>query len=160
VDATILLVEDDSSIREITKLGLEDAGFAVRTAVDGDEGLARFRREQPDLVVLDVMLPKRDGLEVCRSIRAESSVPVVMLTARSDAIDIVVGLESGADDYVTKRPQESAESRAIGDAHPWYGQDRRVGASGNHGRRGSRPHSDRVPVAPGARTPARTGVHS
>jgi two-component system response regulator MtrA len=102
VDATILLVEDDSSIREITKLGLEDAGFAVRTAVDGDEGLARFRREQPDLVVLDVMLPKRDGLEVCRSIRAESSVPVVMLTARSDAIDIVVGLESGADDYVTK----------------------------------------------------------
>ena len=102
MDATILLVEDDSSIREITKLGLEDAGFAVRTAVDGDEGLARFRREQPDLVVLDVMLPKRDGLEVCRSIRAESSVPVVMLTARSDAIDIVVGLESGADDYVTK----------------------------------------------------------
>lgn len=97
-----MLVEDDPSIREITKLGLEDAGFAVHTAVDGDEALNRFRIEQPDLVVLDVMLPKRDGLDVCRTIRAESSVPVVMLTARSDAIDVVVGLESGADDYVTK----------------------------------------------------------
>ena len=97
-----MLVEDDPSIREITKLGLEDAGFAVHSAVDGDEALNRFRIEQPDLVVLDVMLPKRDGLDVCRTIRAESSVPVVMLTARSDAIDVVVGLESGADDYVTK----------------------------------------------------------
>jgi two-component system response regulator MtrA len=102
VDATILLVEDDPSIREITKLGLQDAGFAVDTAADGDEALIRFRHDQPDLVVLDVMLPKRDGLEVCRTIRSESAVPVVMLTARSDAIDVVVGLESGADDYVTK----------------------------------------------------------
>ncbi len=102
MDATILLVEDDPSIREITKLGLQDAGFAVDTAADGDEALIRFRHDQPDLVVLDVMLPKRDGLEVCRTIRSESAVPVVMLTARSDAIDVVVGLESGADDYVTK----------------------------------------------------------
>lgn len=102
VDATILLVEDDPSIREITMLGLRDAGFRVHTAADGDEGLVRFRHDRPDLVVLDVMLPKRDGLEVCRAIRAESSVPVVMLTARGDSIDIVVGLESGADDYVTK----------------------------------------------------------
>jgi two-component system response regulator MtrA len=102
VDATILLVEDDPSIREITKLGLQEAGFQVHTAVDGDEALHRFRHDQPDLVVLDVMLPKRDGLDVCRTIRAESSVPVVMLTARGDAIDVVVGLESGADDYVTK----------------------------------------------------------
>ena len=102
MDATILIVEDDASIREITELGLRDAGFDVRTAADGDEALARFQHDQPDLVVLDVMLPKRDGLEVCRTIRAESSVPVVMLTARSDAIDVVVGLESGADDYVTK----------------------------------------------------------
>ncbi len=102
MDATILIVEDDRSIREITELGLRDAGFEVRTAADGDEAIIRFHNEQPDLVVLDVMLPKRDGLEVCRAIRAESSVPVVMLTARSDAIDIVVGLESGADDYVTK----------------------------------------------------------
>jgi two-component system response regulator MtrA len=102
VDATILLVEDDPSIREITKLGLQDAGFAVDTAADGAEALVHFRHDQPDLVVLDVMLPKRDGFDVCRTIRAESSVPVVMLTARSDAIDVVVGLESGADDYVTK----------------------------------------------------------
>ena len=102
MDATILIVEDDASIREITEIGLRDAGFDVRTAADGDDGLSRFRHDHPDLVVLDVMLPKRDGIEVCRTIRAESSVPVVMLTARSDAIDIVVGLESGADDYVTK----------------------------------------------------------
>ncbi|MCP3973961.1 MAG: response regulator transcription factor [bacterium] len=102
VDARILLVEDDASIREITKLGLVDAGFTVDTAVDGEEALIRFRHDQPDLVVLDVMLPKRDGLEVCRVIRRDSAVPVVMLTARTDAIDVVVGLESGADDYVTK----------------------------------------------------------
>jgi two-component system response regulator MtrA len=102
MDARILLVEDDASIREITKLGLGDAGFTVDTAADGEEALLRFRHDKPDLVVLDVMLPKRDGLEVCRTIRAESAVPVVMLTARSDAIDVVVGLESGADDYVTK----------------------------------------------------------
>lgn len=102
MDATILLVEDDPSIREITRLGLQDAGFAVETAADGDEALVRFRHDRPDLVVLDVMLPKRDGLEVCRIIRSESSTPVVMLTARGDAIDVVVGLESGADDYVVK----------------------------------------------------------
>lgn len=102
MDAHILLIEDDPSIRETTQLGLEAAGFDVQTAGDGDEGLIRFRHQRPDLVLLDVMLPKRDGLEVCRIIRRESSVPVVMLTARSDAIDVVVGLESGADDYVTK----------------------------------------------------------
>ena len=102
MDARILLVEDDASIREITKLGLEAAGFSVETAADGDDGLNRFRHSRPDLVVLDVMLPKRDGFEVCRTIRAESAVPVVMLTARTDTVDVVVGLESGADDYVTK----------------------------------------------------------
>jgi two-component system response regulator MtrA len=102
VDAIILLVEDDPSIREITRLGLESAGFVVVTAADGEQALERFRRSPPDLVVLDVMLPRRDGLEVCRAIRAESAVPVVMLTARSDMVDVVVGLESGADDYVTK----------------------------------------------------------
>lgn len=102
MDARILLVEDDASIREITKLGLEAAGFSVETAADGDDGLNRFRHSRPDLVLLDVMLPKRDGFEVCRAIRAESAVPVVMLTARTDTVDVVVGLESGADDYVTK----------------------------------------------------------
>ncbi len=102
MDARILLVEDDPSIREITKLGLQAAGLSVDTAADGEEGLVRFRHDRPDLVVLDVMLPKRDGFEVCRAIRAESATPVVMLTARTDTIDVVVGLESGADDYVTK----------------------------------------------------------
>ena len=102
MDARILLVEDDASIREITALGLESDGFRVETAADGDEALTRFRAGRPDLVLLDVMLPKRDGFEVCRTIRAESSVPVIMLTARTETIDVVVGLESGADDYVTK----------------------------------------------------------
>lgn len=102
MDALILVVEDDASIREITKLGLEAAGFVVETASDGDEAVDRFRHDRPDLVLLDVMLPKRDGFEVCRTIRGESAVPVVMLTARTDTIDVVVGLESGADDYVTK----------------------------------------------------------
>jgi two-component system, OmpR family, response regulator MtrA len=100
--ARILVVEDDPSIRELTERGLRNAGFDVRTAATGDDGLERFRADRPDLVVLDVMLPGRDGLEVCRAIRASSAVPVVMLTARSDTIDVVVGLEAGADDYVTK----------------------------------------------------------
>jgi two-component system, OmpR family, response regulator MtrA len=102
MDACILVVEDDPSIRELTERGLRTAGFAVITAAAGDEGLDRFRTERPDAVVLDVMLPGLDGLEVCKAIRASSPVPVVMLTARSDTLDVVVGLESGADDYVTK----------------------------------------------------------
>jgi two-component system, OmpR family, response regulator MtrA len=102
MDARILVVEDDPSIRELTERGLRNAGFDVLTAADGDEGLARFRAERPDAVVLDVMLPGMDGLEVCKAIRATSGIPVVMLTARSDTLDVVVGLESGADDYVTK----------------------------------------------------------
>jgi two-component system response regulator MtrA len=102
VDAHILLVEDDPSIREVVALGLRAAGFEVETAIDGEEGLARWRAGSPDLVLLDVMLPHLDGLEVCRAIRHESTTPVVMLTARGDTIDVVVGLESGADDYVRK----------------------------------------------------------
>jgi two-component system, OmpR family, response regulator MtrA len=102
MDARILLVEDDPSLRELTARGLGTAGFTVVTAATGDEGLERFRAEHPDAVVLDVMLPGLDGLEVCRAIRATSAIPVVMLTARADTIDVVVGLESGADDYVTK----------------------------------------------------------
>jgi two-component system response regulator MtrA len=102
VDARILLVEDDASIRETTSLGLERAGFAVTTASDGDDALDRFRREPFDLLVLDLMLPGRDGYEVCREIRKASRVPIVMLSARSDTVDVVVGLELGADDYVTK----------------------------------------------------------
>ena len=102
MDARILLVEDDPSISEITALGLRGAGFGVATADDGLEGLARFRAERPDLILLDVMLPGLDGLEVAREIRRDSTVPIVMLTARGDTLDIVVGLEAGADDYVRK----------------------------------------------------------
>jgi two-component system response regulator MtrA len=102
MDAHILLVEDDPSIREVTALGLRAAGFTVTTAADGLEGLERWRTDAPDLVLLDVMLPRMDGLEVCRAIRRETTIPIVMLTARADTIDVVVGLESGADDYVRK----------------------------------------------------------
>jgi two-component system response regulator MtrA len=102
VDAKILLVEDDPSIREVTAIGLRNAGFTVETASDGREGLDRFESEPFDLVLLDIMLPRMDGLEVAREIRRTSTVPVVMLTARSDIIDVVVGLEAGADDYIRK----------------------------------------------------------
>lgn len=102
MDARILLVEDDPSIREVTAIGLRNTGFTVETASDGREGLDRFEREPFDLVLLDVMLPRMDGLEVCRAIRRTSTIPVVMLTARADTLDVVVGLEAGADDYVRK----------------------------------------------------------
>ncbi len=108
MDARILLVEDDPSIREVIAIGLRAAGFEVDTAPDGVAGLERWRRWAPDLVLLDVMLPRMDGLELCREIRRESTTPVVMLTARGDTIDVVVGLEAGADDYV-KKPFEMPE---------------------------------------------------
>jgi DNA-binding response OmpR family regulator len=98
----VLLVEDDASIREVTTLGLRQAGFEVTALADGREALDRFRADGVDLVVLDVMLPSLDGFEVCREIRRESRTPIVMLTARSGLQDVVVGLELGADDYVTK----------------------------------------------------------
>ncbi|HET6847379.1 MAG TPA: response regulator transcription factor [Gaiellales bacterium] len=98
----ILLVEDDATIREMTQLSLQRDGFTVETAADGPSGLEAFRDHPPDLVLLDLMLPGLDGVSVCRAIRESSVVPVVMLTARSDALDVVVGLEAGADDYVTK----------------------------------------------------------
>ena len=104
----MLLVEDDRSIREVTSLGLRGSGLRVDTAADGREALAHFRARPCDVVVLDVMLPELDGLEVCREIRRSSRVPILMLSARGDTVDVVVGLELGADDYVTK-PFEIAE---------------------------------------------------
>ena len=98
----ILLVEDDPTIREMTRLALERDGFEVETAPDSDSGLAAYRAQPPDLVLLDVMLPGVGGVSVCRTIRERSVVPIVMLTARSDPVDVVLGLEAGADDYVTK----------------------------------------------------------
>ena len=108
VDERVLLVEDDPSIREVAAIGLKGAGFRLTTSGDGRDGLLRARRDPFDVVLLDVMLPSLDGFEVCREIRKDSRVPIVMLTARTDTIDVVVGLESGADDYVTK-PFEMAE---------------------------------------------------
>jgi DNA-binding response OmpR family regulator len=116
MDERVLLVEDDASIREIATLGLERAGFRVTTAADGREGLMRARRDPFDAIVLDVMLPSLDGFEVCREIRKESRIPILMLTARADTVDVVVGLESGADDYVTKpfeMPELVARVRAV-----------------------------------------------
>src|SRR5215470_4627270 len=100
--ATILLVDDEESLQKLLTFPLARDGFRVVPAHDGEEALDRFAQERVDLVVLDVMLPKLDGLEVCRRLRATSSVPILMLTARDDELDKVLGLELGADDYMTK----------------------------------------------------------
>jgi DNA-binding response OmpR family regulator len=99
---TILVVDDETTLRETLVDALEADGFRVVAAADGREALARFRADQPDLVLLDLMLPELSGIEVCRIIRQESGVPIVMLTAKDSELDKVVGLELGADDYVTK----------------------------------------------------------
>ena len=108
MDANVLFVEDDPSIREVTTLELRQAGFRVTEHGDGREGLDAFVHEQFDLVLLDVMLPGLDGFEVCREIRRSHRTPIIMLTARTDTVDVVVGLELGADDYVSK-PFQPAE---------------------------------------------------
>jgi DNA-binding response OmpR family regulator len=100
--ATILLVEDDELIVESVRYGLEQTGYQVLTALDGATGLALARKKQPDIVLLDVMLPELDGFQVCRTLRSESKVPIIMLTARGEELDKVLGLELGADDYVVK----------------------------------------------------------
>ena len=100
--STILLVDDEDSVQKLLSYPLERDGFRVVHARDGEEALVRFAEEDVDLVVLDLMLPKLDGLEVCKRLRAESTVPIIMLTARDDESDKLIGLELGADDYVTK----------------------------------------------------------
>lgn len=100
--ATILLVEDDLTLSETLRYNLEREGYTVLVAGDGVQGLDLARRERPDLVILDVMLPRLDGFSVCRILRQESEVPVLMLTARQDEVDRIAGLELGADDYVAK----------------------------------------------------------
>jgi len=102
VARTILVVEDDQTLRETLLESLEGEGYRTIGAGDGREALVRFRAEHPDLVLLDLLLPELSGIEVCRIIRAESGVPIVMLTARGSEVDKVVGLEIGADDYMTK----------------------------------------------------------
>ncbi|MBT2471703.1 response regulator transcription factor [Streptomyces sp. ISL-66] len=98
----VLFVEDDDVIREATTLALERDGFVVTAMPDGLSGLESFRADRPDIALLDVMVPGMDGVSLCRRIRDESTVPVIMLSARADSIDVVLGLEAGADDYVTK----------------------------------------------------------
>lgn len=98
----VLVVEDDKNIAELLQLYLEKEGYTVSIAADGGQGLAKFRAVQPDLVLLDVMMPVMDGWSVCKEIRAESQIPVIMLTAKSETDDKIMGLKSGADDYITK----------------------------------------------------------
>lgn len=98
----ILIVEDEESFVEALQIGLGREGFTVTVARDGMEALARFEEAEPDLILLDVMLPKMSGIDVCRQIRQRSQVPIIMVTAKGSEIDTVVGLEVGADDYVTK----------------------------------------------------------
>ncbi|HOU40015.1 MAG TPA: response regulator transcription factor [Promineifilum sp.] len=113
---TILIADDEASIRDLARLYLEREGFRVRMAVDGAAALDEVRRDPPALLILDLMMPRMDGWEVCRRVRAESNLPILMLTARDQAIDKIVGLEMGADDYLTKpfEPRELvARVRAI-----------------------------------------------
>src|ERR671918_2073712 len=104
----VLVVDDDPALAEMLGIVLRTEGFEPSFVADGDRALSAFRTTKPDLVLLDLMLPGTDGIDVCRQIRAESGTPIVMLTAKSDTVDVVVGLESGADDYIAKpfKPKE------------------------------------------------------
>jgi two-component system response regulator MtrA len=144
----ILLVEDDPSIRELTAMGLRTAGYRVTAANDGQSALEAFTADRPDAVVLDVMLPVVDGLTVCRAIRAESAVPIVMLTARTETFDVIIGLEAGADDYIRKpfeMPELLARLRAA---------LRRAGEAGSQERIRLGP----LEIDPGAHTVRRDGA--
>ena len=99
---SVLIVEDDRNIAELLQMYLEKEGYTVTTAFDGGQGLAKFHSANPNLVLLDVMMPVMDGWAVCKAIRAESQVPIIMLTAKGETEDKVTGLKSGADDYITK----------------------------------------------------------
>jgi DNA-binding response OmpR family regulator len=113
---TLLFIEDDDAIRLALRLALEDEGYTVVEAVNGAEGLLAFRRQEVDLVLLDLRLPDMSGFDVCRALRADSIVPIIMITAQTDTHDMVAGLEAGADDYVTKPvvPKElAARIRAL-----------------------------------------------
>lgn len=104
----ILVVDDDPAISEMLSIVLESEGLEAIVVNDGNEAVPAFREHEPDLILLDLMLPGMNGVDICKAIRAESSVPIVMLTAKTDTVDVVLGLESGADDYITKpfKPKE------------------------------------------------------
>ncbi|MBE7055404.1 MAG: response regulator, partial [Ruminococcaceae bacterium] len=102
MDKLILVIEDEAPIVEILKFNLTKSGYRVLAAFDGEEGYRLALSEKPDLILLDVMLPKMDGFEVCKKVREKQSTPIIMLTARDEEVDKVLGLELGADDYITK----------------------------------------------------------
>ena len=104
----ILVVDDDPAINEMLTIVLEAEGFETESVTDGAAAVPAFRKYEPDLILLDLMLPGMNGVDICREIRRESAVPIVMLTAKTDTVDVVLGLESGADDYITKpfKPKE------------------------------------------------------
>lgn len=121
----ILVVDDDTALAEMIGIVLRSDGFEPVFCEDGDAALEAFRTERPDVILLDLMLPGKSGIDICREIRAESGVPIIMLTAKSDTVDVVLGLESGADDYVPKpfKPREliarvRARLRRSGDSLP------------------------------------------
>src|SRR5215213_2318384 len=123
--ARVLVVDDDPALAEMLGIVLRSEGFLPSFVADGERALPAFREVRPDIVLLDLMLPGMSGIDVCRLIRVESGVPIVMLTAKSDTVDIVLGLESGADDYVVKpfKPKElvarvRARLRGGGDTTP------------------------------------------
>jgi two-component system, OmpR family, response regulator MtrA len=123
--ARVLVVDDDPALAEMLGIVLRSEGFLPSFVADGERALAAFRDSRPDIVLLDLMLPGMSGIDVCRAIRAESGVPIVMLTAKSDTVDIVLGLESGADDYIVKpfKPKElvariRARLRRLGEEAP------------------------------------------
>lgn len=114
--STILVVEDEESVRELVRMYLENEGFRVETASDGEEALNKVKANTPDLIILDIMLPKFDGWTVCREVKKTSNVPIIMLSARTEEFDRVLGLELGADDYIPKpfSPREMvARVRAV-----------------------------------------------
>ena len=113
----VLVVDDDNNICELLKLYLEKEGYGVVISHDGDEAVAKFNALKPDIVLLDIMLPELDGWQVCREIRKKSNVPIIMITAKSETFDKVLGLELGADDYIVKPFDTKAVSRRIGQAN-------------------------------------------
>src|SRR5258706_11280942 len=130
----ILIIEDEKDIVRLLKYNLEKEGYAATAAYDGEAGLDLARKEKPDLIILDLMLPKLDGMQVCRSIRQDSQVPIIMLTAKKEEIDRIVGLELGADDYVTKpfsvRELMARIKTILRRAKPGSGEDRNFKVGG------------------------------
>ena len=167
----VLVVDDDAALAEMLGIVLRGEGFEPTFVADGDRAMDAFRDTKPDLVLLDLMLPGMDGIDVCRQIRAESGVPIVMLTAKSDTVDVVLGLESGADDYIVKPFQSKVliarvrarlrrtddpapETLTIGDVT--IDVSRPLGPAG---RRAAQPHTAGVRPPGRPRPQAAAGVH-